>query len=704
MERLVSDPTRLPVSRLRKAATAGMNCCLTVVLLGGVVFGGPAEQIRKEAGEVMAAEHVRIAESLPESGKAAIASPAFLKSIGIPDAWTYMSGKVGGTIAIVDTGVDFQAPELKPYLLPGKNLLNPRKPPQDDNGHGTAVAGVIAAVAEAGKSVGNQARWAGKILPIKALDRNGLGDEDKLTEGIRYAIEQGADIVVLALGLRRDAPELRAVVALAEEKGVLLVAASGNDAAEHGSKAAVQYPAAYSTVLAVAGSNGANRVTQSSGGQEIDLSAAWRVETLALGGGSIFMEGTSMAAPQAAAAAAMVHAVHPDWSPVRLREALRRTAGASASWNRNTGYGYLSAGDAVRADSLIDWREPNGTRQDAAAFPLGGEVILSWGSTFDNDWFVTDIPYTGVYSVSGSRAQLFLYDETGKLVSPKTGAADADVIRQWPVKKGRFWLKGMKAGGTPASDRTLLRLESRFAMSPDVKEPNDTAAASAVLPARTQKWTGSFDKQGDEDWLTVSLPSDGRLKLTVSTDTTRIDPELTIQPAGGSATVIDELGDGGTEVWIGEKARAGKYYIRIRNAVSDRPEAVIGTYTVSLEYITLKTDAYEPNDGALTATPLAIDKVYSGLIGRQTDEDWFKFTISARQKATISLGHIPEGIEAEIELKSKKLQKLDAWNSDGRRTLIGEKILPAGTYYVVVTANKPDASSLYGLRVRLADV
>jgi len=129
-----------------------------------------------------------------------------------------MNMDVTATIAIVDTGVDFNNPDLKPYLLEGKNIVNERKSAQDDNGHGTAVAGIIASVAKAGETSSGLGRWKGRILPVKALDASGSGNEEKLTQGIRYAVNQGADIIVLSLGLRRDAIGLREAVALAESK------------------------------------------------------------------------------------------------------------------------------------------------------------------------------------------------------------------------------------------------------------------------------------------------------------------------------------------------------------------------------------------------------------------------------------------------------------------------------------------------------
>lgn len=641
------------------------------------------------------AYEVRIAALEPvPAAEAGAGLPAFMTSTGIAEAWKLLAKDVVSTIAIVDTGADFNHPELKPYLLNGKNFVQTGKPPQDDNGHGTAVAGIIAAVAKAGEG-----KWLGKILPIKALDKDGAGDEESLTQGIRYAVEQGADIVVLSLGLRRDAPGLRDAVALAESKGVLLVAAGGNDAAVLGDKATVQYPAAYATVLAVSGSDGLKPERQSTPGVEIDISAAWRVSTLAIGGGTADMEGSSMAAPQAAASAALLKTAHPDWKPVQLREALRQSAAGSAVWNPDVGYGFLSAAKAMTIDGKADWREPNDTRGKAGVFPLGKEVTGTWGTPKDEDWFVVDIPYDGTYAVYGDQVRLNFFTSKGEIKAlPGTKSGP---IAAWTVGKGRYWLKSTQAVGGSAD----YRIYSFFTIGPDIWEPNDTAASAFTVPARSQEWTATFHQRGDEDWTQVRLPKDGFLRISASANTARIDLELTVQPAGGAAIVADERGDGANEQITLKQAKAGKYYIRVKNAVSANPDPVIGTYTVVMEYITQYEDFYEPNDDALSATPLQANQTYNGLIASAKDEDWFKFTVEAAQTVTLTLEDIPAAAIANVELRDKKLQTLKTWSSaKGQTALEGKETVMPGTYYLVVKSDRAISDRPYGLKIGFGPV
>ena len=689
---------------LKRSALAA----LSVVLIGSVAIAEPrsVEPAAAKPPPIVRAQAIGT-DMIRNAPGLLPPLPEFVKTIGFDEAWALLDKDVTSTIAIIDTGIDYNHPDLKPYLLPGVNLVNARKSAQDDNGHGTAVAGVILSAAKAGDVSPARGRWKGKLLPIKALDEYGAGNEEKLTQGIRQAVNQGADIIVLSLGLRRDAQSLREAVDYAESRGVLLVAASGNDAAVFGETAAVQYPAAYPSVLSVVGIEGNRPVSSSTAGPENDVGAAWRVQTLAIGGGGIEMEGTSMGAPQAAMAAAMLRAVHPDWEPLRIRETLRRTAtplNVLKPWTPNSGYGLLSAAKALQADDTRDWREPNNSRSRASVWPVGQEVAGSWDGKSDADWFVFEAKYDGMFGLSGDLGRFELYDDAGKPIKPSPAESTPQgMLRQWPVKKGRNWLLTQMSEDSKA-DSQAYRLVSGFAMNPDASEPNDTSAAAATLPARSQRWTGTFHKRGDVDWFAVTLPKPGSLKLTVTPDTTRIDPELRIYPAGGSMILVDERGDGGIEYGTIANAKAGKYYFRISNAISSNPEQVIGTYTVLMEYITEKEDLYEPNDSALASTPIVTGKTYNGLIQTAGDRDWYRFVLTKKTKAKLEVANIPPQMKLSVELRDKKLQTIEKWdNGKDQKTAGGEILLSPGTYYVLVTADRYDRNRYYGLKLQAAD-
>jgi subtilisin family serine protease len=119
-----------------------------------------------------------------------------------PEAWAVGTG-AGATIAVIDTGVDLTHEDLKDKVVPGKNFVDPTKPPQDDHGHGTHVAGIAAASTNNGRGIAGIAPDA-RIMPIKVLDAEGKGDTSDLEAAITYAADQGAAVINLSLG---DAPK-----------------------------------------------------------------------------------------------------------------------------------------------------------------------------------------------------------------------------------------------------------------------------------------------------------------------------------------------------------------------------------------------------------------------------------------------------------------------------------------------------------------
>ena len=672
---------------------------------GPLAFGNPAAASATESKTIpVKASSLTFVQ---ENGGSQEQPADFLQAIGVPEAWRSLKGEVAGTIAIVDTGVDLNHPLLTKYLTDGVNLLDSRKPPEDDNGHGTAVAGIIAQIAEA-SSAG--ASWKMKMMPIKALDSNGEGSETSLVRGIQYAIEKKADIVVLSLGLRRDAPEMRKVVEQAEKAGVLLIAAGGNDAAQFGKKAAIQYPAAYPTVLAVAGVDGTKPQAESTTGTEIDLAAPWRVSTYKRGGGTVTVEGTSMGAPQVAGAAALLMASRPNKTPAELREILRRTAQdvAAKGWDAQTGYGIVRADLAAASDDNIDWREPNDSRQTASAFPLGAELYGVWLKDDEWDYYKIDVPYDGDLTVRWE--ELDGGFQTPNLILSSSGSSEEIVPffrgerhYSWNVGHGRYYLKTSKGRGGP-NEAVPYRLETGFVMADDAMEPNGSPLQAFTLSPRTQSWTGNFNRQGDEDWVQITLPKDGKLRLTVEPSTTRIDPAILVQQAGGEASWSrDDYGDGRSEQLVLTNASSGKYYIQVRNAVSEKPEPVIGTYRVQLEYITPYVDPHEPNDAPLQATVIRLnaETPIQGLISSADDKDWYRFTIGERMQASLQLGNIPSSAQAAVKLYDKGVKELEGWsNRKGTDRIDGSRLLPPGTYYVSVEADAPIQSSYYELNLK----
>ena len=230
-----------------------------------------------------------------------------LPKIGAPAAWDVTTGAAAVKIAVVDSGVQANHPDLGGRVLAGYDFINNDADPSDDNGHGTAVAGVAAATGNNGSGVAGVA-WNVAILPVKVLGADNTGSYSAIASGINYAADQGARIINLSLGGTTSSRTLQSAVTYAWNKGCVLVAAAGNN----GSSAAF-YPAAYTQVVAVSAlSAGDVLPTWSNYGNYVDISAPGEnITTTAAGGGYITMSGTSFASPLVTGAAALALSVDP---------------------------------------------------------------------------------------------------------------------------------------------------------------------------------------------------------------------------------------------------------------------------------------------------------------------------------------------------------------------------------------------------------
>ncbi|REK69532.1 S8 family serine peptidase [Paenibacillus paeoniae] len=630
-----------------------------------------------------------------------------LVQIGALKAWETIREQTEITIALVDTGVDLDHPDLKDNLVAGTNLVDPKKLPDDDNGHGTSVAGVIAAKGNNGIGVAG-ILWNAKIMPVKALDQWGDGTEQDLGEGVLYAVRNGAKVVVLSVGLHRYSPYMQDIVNYAENHGVLLVAAAGNDGVTLGSKAAVKYPAAYPTVLAVGGvKDDGVPDPRSNPGPELDLLAPWNVYTTGVGGTYKKEEGSSMAAPQVAAAAALLIAQHPDFQPYQIRELLRQTAKdiGPKGVDSTSGYGILQLDQAVVGTLSKDAHEPNNSIGAATTFPLMSQMIAELDSAKDQDWYVIDVPYDGKLTIyyrgmpeSGQAVPVvrFTHYADGKQQSG-TDTKLSTKTMDFDVKKGKQYIQVRY--GSPEERKSLpYSLMSSFTMSPDQYEPNDRMANAFKLQAKSQTVTGSFHQTADRDWFAVTFKEDGKLQLTLEGSTARMDLGLSIQREGGSLTLYDENGEGMNEWTPVMSVTPGTYYIRVHNAISLEASPTVGTYKLRLDYKPELTDPNEPNDKSYEAPLMNAGTEYKGVIHSTTDIDWFQFRIASSSIVRMNVADVPADASLKLEAYDKRMTRI-ALGSTGTtgKLQTQEQMLQPGVYYVKLTSSKAFTSQYYRL-------
>jgi major intracellular serine protease len=230
--------------------------------------------------------------------------PDGLKMINVQSQWDKGLYGQGVVVAVIDTGVDYYHSDLMGQVLGGKDFTG-KGDYMDGNGHGTHVAGTIAA-SNKGTGILGVAPEA-KILALKALDDNGEGYMSWTVDAIRYAITQQVDVINMSLG-GPHTPDLQRAVREAVAAGIIVVAAAGNEGDGNESTEELSYPGAYTEVIQVGAVdyNGALAYFSNTN-KEVDILAPG-VEILSTypGGKYARLDGTSMATPHVAGAAALI--------------------------------------------------------------------------------------------------------------------------------------------------------------------------------------------------------------------------------------------------------------------------------------------------------------------------------------------------------------------------------------------------------------
>ncbi|HTX36041.1 MAG TPA: S8 family peptidase [Bryobacteraceae bacterium] len=288
-----------------------------------------------------------------------------LKMIGMEQAWTVTKGK-GATVAVIDSGVGL--PDKTQYRLPedfqqtsfakGYDFVDHDDQPEDENHHGTHVAGTIA------ESTDNHILGAGvapeaTIMAVRVMGADGSGDTANIVDGIHFAADNGANVINLSLGGGRYNDVFEKAITYAHDKGVFLACAAGNDGHEP-----VSYPAAYQGCMAVSAvgpnkeladySNFGDQIEIAGPGGDQDKGGAdagvWQNSFIRQNGvvreGLLSLQGTSMATPHVAGVAALLVSMGKK-DPDEIREILRKSA-TPLGPAKQFGAGLLNAEEALK--------------------------------------------------------------------------------------------------------------------------------------------------------------------------------------------------------------------------------------------------------------------------------------------------------------------------------------------------------------------
>lgn len=293
-------------------------------------------------------------------------TPWGIERIGAPEVHSTYTGD-GIKAAIIDTGVDYTHPDLAANYKGGYDYVNDDTDPMDDAGHGTHVAGTVAAIDNEIGVLGTAPDI--DIYALKALDSTGSGSYSDIISAVQWAADNDMDIASMSLGGSFNSVWLRKACDNAYKDGVVLVAAAGND---YGGQ--VSYPAAYSSVIAVSAIDENDIIASFSNvGPQVELTAPGvKINSTTLGGGysGNTWDGTSMATPHVTGTIALLLNTQVPanydtngngyWNPAEVRERLHDTATdlGDAGKDKFYGYGLVNAAAAVDVGTTDPEPEP----------------------------------------------------------------------------------------------------------------------------------------------------------------------------------------------------------------------------------------------------------------------------------------------------------------------------------------------------------
>ena len=228
-----------------------------------------------------------------------------IKKLDVDKQWSKSSG-AGVTVAVIDTGCDLEHPDIKSNIVGSYNFIRNTHDASDDNGHGSHVCGTIAAVNN-NKGIVGVAPQA-KILALKALNADGVGDLRDVGRAIAYAADKGVDIITMSLGSKDVSVEVRNAVNYATNKGCLIFCAAGNS----GISQDIMYPAKFDKTFSIGAIDiNFSRTDFTCSGETLDfLAPGVNIMSIVPNNSYALMSGTSMSNPFATGVAALYLSQH----------------------------------------------------------------------------------------------------------------------------------------------------------------------------------------------------------------------------------------------------------------------------------------------------------------------------------------------------------------------------------------------------------
>jgi subtilisin family serine protease len=450
--------------------------------------------------------------------------PLYVNQWALPKiGWDQVFGVITPTgsakVALLDTGVDASHPELAGKVVPGTSILDGSNGMTDPSGHGTWLAGIIAAQTDTLPVQGIAAlAYAGvQIVPVTVLNANGEGQDSDVIAGVLWAADHGADVILMAFSAPDFSQNLQDAIDYAWSKGVVVVAAVGNNAVS-----TPTFPAGDRGVMGVAATDPSDALAPfSNAGQAVFIAAPGvDIQTIDLNGNYIVISGTSTSAAYVAGLAAFMKAVDPTLSNGVIVGRIARNADPAGTQDQ-TGNGRINMPRAL-ADTSTEFIEPAGAAPVGAGGPFvgpyraaavtsvspnsgpiaGGTAVTISGSSFASG----GAPYTALFggtSVSATRVD----SNTLTATTPAHAAGPVTVeVRD----------KNNNSQGSLANGFTYFGPPAKLAFT--TQPSNGTAGvALGTQPAVTVQDAGGNKVTNATNSITLAIatnPSSGTLSVT----------------------------------------------------------------------------------------------------------------------------------------------------------------------------------------------
>lgn len=375
-----------------------------------------------------------------------------LNSVAVPAAWDRTTGSSSTVVAVLDTGVRPMSSDLASgRFVTGYNAQTGRTGSvytNDDNGHGTYVASVAAAVGNNGSGMAGVC-WSCKIMPVKVLNSSGSGTTSEVASGINWAVSRGAKILSLSLS-GGGTTTLKAAIDNALSKGATVIAAAGNAGQHTATPPSNAYPAGYSNVISVGGVTShpdPNFATGTNQGDWVTIAAPWTNLALSRSYALSWFSGTSSATPMVSGIVSLLLAVKGTLTPTEIRSIIMRTA-TDPDLDINDTSGLINARSAL--DDVLGGS--SGTTSSTSSTTSSSTTSSSTTSSSTTTTTTTAPPTGGTTTtVTGSG-----YGSTSRTLTVKTGSVAFSSCSSCTL--GIYDSDGQPVGGTATGSITIASL------------------------------------------------------------------------------------------------------------------------------------------------------------------------------------------------------------------------------------------------------